>query len=295
MATEEVVFESGHDDLIHDAQLDYFGSTLATASADRSIKIFDVSGKQHAHVADLKGHDGPVWSVAWSHPQFESLLASCSYDGRVIIWKNEGGASWPRVHTSDSAQSSVNSVAWGPPEHGLQLLACSSDNFVSVYTYADGAWKEARFSAHLGGVNAGSWAPAGPLRFVTGGNDNQLRMWQRQGEQWVEARGIFGDDPHHRDWVRDVAWAPSVGLPSNLIASCSEDQTVAIWVEDPQTGAWRKAKTLQFEHKVWRVSWSVMGNILAVSQGDNKVSLWKEDLDGNWNELTTVDSQNQQS
>lgn len=49
------MFESGHDDLIHDAQLDYFGSTLATASADRSIKIFDVSGKQHAHVADLKG------------------------------------------------------------------------------------------------------------------------------------------------------------------------------------------------------------------------------------------------
>jgi len=28
--------------------------------------------------------------------------------------------------------------------------------------------------------------------------------------------------------------------------------------------------------QVWRVSWSVMGNILAVSQGDQKVSLWKE-------------------
>jgi hypothetical protein len=27
--------------------------------------------------------------------------------------------------------------------------------------------------------------------------------------------------------------------------------------------------------KVWKVSWSIMGNILAVSQGDNKVSLWK--------------------
>ena len=26
----------------------------------------------------------------------------------------------------------------------------------------------------------------------------------------------------HTDWVRDVAWAPSVGLPSSRIASCSQ-------------------------------------------------------------------------
>jgi hypothetical protein len=37
--------------------------------------------------------------------------------------------------------------------------------------------------------------------------------------------------------------------------------------------------------QVWRVSWSVMGNILAVSQGDNRVSLWKEALDGSWKNL----------
>ena len=26
----------------------------------------------------------------------------------------------------------------------------------------------------------------------------------------------------HSDWVRDVAWAPSVGLPKSVIASCSQ-------------------------------------------------------------------------
>ncbi|OCK95698.1 uncharacterized protein K441DRAFT_555970, partial [Cenococcum geophilum 1.58] len=29
-----------------------------------------------------------------------------------------------------------------------------------------------------------------------------------------------------------------------------------------------------------RVSWSLSGNVLAVSSGDNKVTLWKEDLKG---------------
>eukprot|EP00474_Spongospora_subterranea_P008926 CRZ09384.1 hypothetical protein [Spongospora subterranea] len=293
MATEELSFESGHDDLIHDTQLDYFGSRLATASADKSIRIFDISGDQHTLLADLKGHEGPVWSVAWSHPQYESLLASCSYDGRVIIWKQEG-PSWNRIFSSDSAQTSVNCVVWSPPEQGLMLLACSSDNFVSVYTYSENQWKECRFSAHLGGVNAGSWAPASPQsvpRFVTAGNDNRLKMWRLSDDQWVEQKGVFDDDVlHHKDWVRDVAWAPSHGIPSHCIASCSEDKTCIIWTEE-SSGQWRKSKVLEFKQKVWRVSWSVMGNILAISQGDNKVSLWKESLDGDWEELTSIDDQ----
>lgn len=36
--------------------------------------------------------------------------------------------------------------------------------------------------------------------------------------QWVEDQKLEG----HSDWVRDVAWAPSIGLPRNIIASCSQ-------------------------------------------------------------------------
>lgn len=35
-------------------------------------------------------HTAPVWAVAWAHPSFGSILASCSYDGRVFIWKEVG-------------------------------------------------------------------------------------------------------------------------------------------------------------------------------------------------------------
>ena len=44
----------------------------------------------------------------------------------------------------------------------------------------------------------------------------------------------------------------------------------------------RSSKILPFETVVWRVSWSLSGNVLAVSAGDNKVSLWKENLRGEW-------------
>ena len=47
--------------------------------------------------------------------------------------------------------------------------------------------------------------------------------------------------------------------------------------------------TLSFDAVVWRVSWSLSGNILAVSGGDNKVSLWKENLKGIWECVQTID------
>lgn len=38
----------------------------------------------------------------------------------------------------------------------------------------------------------------------------------------------------------------------------------------------------KFPDTVWRVSWSISGNVLAVSCGDGKITLWKENLKGGW-------------
>jgi protein transport protein SEC13 len=46
-----------------------------------------------------------------------------------------------------------------------------------------------------------------------------------------------------------------------------------------------------FDAPVWRVSWSVTGNLLAVSTGDHKVSLWKQSVDESWVEVSKIDPQ----
>lgn len=79
--------DTGHEDMIHDAEVDYYGLRLATCSSDNSVKIYDIKDGAHTLLDDLRGHFGPVWQVAWSHPKFGNLLASCSYDRKVIIWK----------------------------------------------------------------------------------------------------------------------------------------------------------------------------------------------------------------
>jgi len=40
---------------------------------------------------------------------------------------------------------------------------------------------------------------------------------------------------------------------------------------------------------VWRLSWSVMGNVLAVSDANNLVTVWKESVDGRWDQISAAE------
>lgn len=95
--TKMTEFETGHADSINDLQIDYYGRRVATASSDTTIRIFDLSSSPPTFLADLRGHRGPVWKVAWAHPKFGSVLASCSFDSTVIVW-SETESGWIQVH-----------------------------------------------------------------------------------------------------------------------------------------------------------------------------------------------------
>jgi WD40 repeat protein len=76
----------------HDAQLDYYGRRLATCASDKTVRVFEVDGNGGQRLLEtLRKHDGPVWQVAWAHPRFGSVLASCAYDGTVVLWGDVGG------------------------------------------------------------------------------------------------------------------------------------------------------------------------------------------------------------
>ena len=108
-------------------------------------------------------HTAPVWQLAWAHPSLGSILASCSYDGRVFIWKEVAGGGkgsggelqdgWERIkeHTLHTASgmlaasylsttsatdtSTVNSIAWAPYDLGPILACASSDGKISVLSF----------------------------------------------------------------------------------------------------------------------------------------------------------------
>lgn len=53
-----------------------------------------------------------------------------------------------------------------------------------------------------------------------------------------------------------------------------------------RAGGWEKHLLHDFGAPVWRVSWSVSGNILSASDASNAVTLWKEAADGTWQQIT---------
>jgi len=303
---------TGHEDLIHDAQLDYYGLRLATCSSDRLVKVFDVISENGAapkvqFSCDLHGHTGAVWEVSWAHPRWGNLLASCSYDASVIIHRLNESRVWEEAfrHTG---KGSMNSIEWCPYEYGLALACASSDGNVYILRcdITTGAWAvEREFIAHGIGCNSVTWAPYGALgslkadtgqfilRIATGGADQKVKIFkcvldQVTGPAWdTSAEQVL---EHHQDWVRDVAWAPSIGLPYNLLASCSEDGSVCIWSQETEEQTnWNKEVLPNFKSPVWRVAWSLTGSLLAVSAGDSDVTLWKESLEGKkWVKVSEV-------
>ncbi|QRV81011.1 transporter protein Sec13 [Ceratobasidium sp. AG-Ba] len=317
---DSVPIETQHDDMIHDAQLDFYGKRLATCSSDRTIKIFDVINgepqRQNNAGVTLKGHTGPVWQVLiWKEQQGgaagggAAATVNTGY-GQPYGAPAGGAGNWSRVKEHSLHTASVNSVSWAPHELGAIVACASSDGKLSVLTFKnDGTWGADIFNAHNVGCNAVSWAPAtlpGSLitptpaapgaaptstsvkRFASAGCDNLVKIWgfREDNQTWVEEEVLKG----HVDWVRDVAWAPNIGLPRSYIATASQDRTVIIWSKANPNSPWTQtflnpgtsAGDNKFPEVVWRVSWSLAGNILAVSCGDGKVTLWKENLKGVW-------------
>mmetsp|Transcript_429 Transcript_429/g.1019 ORF Transcript_429/g.1019 Transcript_429/m.1019 type:complete len:341 (-) Transcript_429:225-1247(-) len=158
-------FAGTHEDFVHDVAYDHYGTRLATCSSDHKIKIWSEGADgSWQKEAELSGHRGAVWKLAWAHPEFGQVLASCSFDQQVFIWeeldtpkrkelstqqpKDGNGAeagesqalesSWKRVASlKGDGRESINDMQFAPRHFGLCLATCSTDGFVRLYTAED--------------------------------------------------------------------------------------------------------------------------------------------------------------
>ena len=289
-----------------------FGSLLASASFDGSILI-------HREIRPREWV--PIYGNQPSPNNTPNSTNNNPSNANDVNSNAAAESATPTLH-----ESSVNDVSFAPHEYGLILAGCSSDGKVSVLTHEavaeeDNDWLVEYIHDNALGVNAVSWAPytsyyesdgskaeqsesAVALRLVTGGCDNKIRFWMKStssdtstststSSSWVEDstnQPISSSSATHSDWIRDVAWSPSIIPNTNIIASCSEDRTVIIWTQKGGLGhEWVGVVMHTFDDPVWRLSWNMTGSILAVSSGDNNVTLWKQDMNEVWIQVTSVE------
>ena len=75
---------------------------------------------------------------------------------------------------------------------------------------------------------------------------------------------------------------------NEMIASCSEDGTCKVWMTqgEPKAQNWNGQEVplnrdgREAAVPLWKVSWSEVGNMLAISGGDNKVRIMNQTANG---------------
>jgi WD40 repeat protein/class 3 adenylate cyclase len=243
----------GHKDFISRIAWSPDGQSLASASFDRTIKLWDAEGGGLRQT--LEGHPLNIHSVAWS-PNGH-LLASGSWDKTIKVWDVETGK-LRRTLTGHSG--TVFSVAWSPD--GSTLASGSSDRTVRLWDL-DSGQRRWTLEGHANAVNCIAWSPDGQM-LASAGNDNMIRLWDPETGKVV--RTLRG----HARSVLSVVWAPD-GL---LLASGSHETTIRLW--DAEKG--QEVNVLEgHTGAVLSVSFSADGRFLASKSRDNTVRLWRSD------------------
>ncbi|GAB69135.1 WD domain G-beta repeat domain containing protein [Plasmodium cynomolgi strain B] len=324
---ELVVFDSNHQKAINDCELDYYSKKLATCSSDNTVKIFDVSlSKEPVCVAEMRDHSSAVWKVCWSHPKYGSLLASCSYDKSVIIYKEVHMNKYDIIYVNNEHNSSVNYIEWSPHEYGLHLGCACSDGNISIISYdltkgstGEGQWNKYSVKAHLNGTACISWekthknkhmnegtagAPAvatapsssggggdhhaNAFQLASGGFDNQVIIWLFDNSTKEFHKVYQMKDKPHNSSIKDIAWRPNLNNSTNIIASCSDENIVILWVEDISNNQWRNGQVIKVKDRISKVCWSPNGTILAIACTNENAYLYREGLDGVWEEACNL-------
>jgi WD40 repeat protein/serine/threonine protein kinase len=244
----------GHAGVVTSVVWNRAGTRLASASADRTVRIWRTDGTCESI---LSGHDDFVVTLDWS-PN-DRWIASGSADATVRLWRNDGDSS-SRVlvsaqERSGSMEQFVVSVAWSPD--GRQLASAGNDCRIRLWD-ADGN-PGAVLSGHRASVTAVAWSPDGG-RIASGSADNTVRIW-RTAETSEAAVTLTG----HEQPVTAVACSPD----GRWIASSSYDGTIRLWngeipgpVLRPMGGT------------VHAVGWKADGSRLAAGLQDGTVWFW---------------------
>lgn len=321
MAKVLAEIDTEHCDVIHDSQLDGLGKCLATASADGTVRLFDVTDpSQPSFLTQLSGHEKSVNQIAWAHPLAGAMLASASDDGTVVVWgrSSDSASRWEVLRREDiKSHGAVRSLAWSPVEHGAVLACASEDGTVSLLVHAPQSpsgfsgevpgvpghrWEPQRFQTNQGDLCAVSWASAPAMeaseqpslmgaRLVAAGSKG-VGVWRRTGDHgsWEpEAMdpkpapdAAAQDAGSASTAVRDVAWRYWDGI-EEVIASVV-GKAVDFWAVDKETGKWRIQQRVTLDDDAWKASWTDVGNMLVVSYGasEQRTALLKQRLDGVW-------------
>lgn len=142
---------------------------VAVGGKDNNVYIYSLSGDKLTETASLKGHRGPLSSIAYSPDG--KYLATGDHNRELLIWdasSNAVKANGLVFHTGR-----INSVAWSPDSK--HVVTGGLDGAVYVWDVENSGKRVFIKDAHQGGVNVVAFYDNNTV--LSGGQDCNIKSW----------------------------------------------------------------------------------------------------------------------
>ena len=187
------------------------GSMLATASNDKTVKLWDT--RTWTLLQSLDGHEKAVRSVAFSPDG--NHLASGSWDATIKLWSSEGSRPWECTSTLKSS-GQINTVTFSPDG---TFLASGGTSGSLLWRVSDGGLLH-RLRSNVSCFDSVAFSPDGKL-LARGFENGDLALWSMESMRPVGAPFQATTDG---SGVEDLAFRDS-----KTMAIVSSGKTVVMW------------------------------------------------------------------
>jgi protein transport protein SEC13 len=324
----KITFPSFHNGSVNSIKLNYQGDKIATCGNDYKINIFSLDkikssfDKQPISELTNNGHEQSIWDLSFSHPSLGNYIASCGYDNKLIIWKEN--KSHPNIYENIYTKihsSSVNCCKFAPKEYGLIILCGLSDGSISLHQFNpnSNSWIFNIIErVHKNGINSVDWAPAlppitfddvdddenenennnifselNPMRFVTCGNDNKIHIYVSNDNNNINSfvEEFFEKEINYESAPKSVSFLNYVGYSFLTFAAGFEDGKCIIFRYDYDNKLWMIKDEIDVISHIIKVNWSECGTYLGIScknenyddsNNGEAIVFFKQNLDEKW-------------